>query len=379
MILHIVPDEKFIDRVYRVYKNVNPNNNVFITTGEQKELKYIKKTPIIFIKRAYFLSRKFADSLQQYDFVVLHFLSQDKMKLVLNAPSGVNFLWIGWGGDYYEYLNINLMLEKTRKLYIRHNKINYYEKVKQYVKHLAKIILRYNIDIERVFNKISYFAPVIDEDYLLVKNTFPRFKPKYIDLNNGTLEDDLIGDMELKVQGRNILVGNSATYENNHIEAFDLLKKCKMIDRKVVLPLVYGVEKYRDAVIRMGNKAFGNSLLPIVDFLPMMEYNQIIRSCSVIIMNHTRQQGVGNIVTGMYYGAKIFLRKENAVYRYFKKQGAIILTIQDITDAEINSLLTDNEISTNREILIKQWGRKAIYAKTIDMINRVGPHRKPNI
>ncbi len=53
-------------------------------------------------------------------------------------------------------------------------------------------------NIEKVFNKIDYFSPVLYEDYLLVKNKFKNFKPKYIDWNYGTLEDDLIKeDLEI--------------------------------------------------------------------------------------------------------------------------------------------------------------------------------------
>ena len=64
-------------------------------------------------------------------------------------------------------------------------------------------------NIEKVFNKIDYFSPVLYEDYLLVKN---KFKPKYIDWN--------IRRWSNKRRFRNILLGNS--FENNHIEAIDL-------------------------------------------------------------------------------------------------------------------------------------------------------------
>ncbi len=43
MILHIIPDEKFIDIAYKLFNNQSPDNN--------SKFKYIKITPVIKISR----------------------------------------------------------------------------------------------------------------------------------------------------------------------------------------------------------------------------------------------------------------------------------------------------------------------------------------
>jgi len=71
-------------------------------------------------------------------------------------------------------------------------------------------------------NRIDYFTPVLKEDYDLVKSSIKDFKPKYIAWNYGAFQDALTrGLIRVDYIGNNILIGNSATDTNNHLEAFE--------------------------------------------------------------------------------------------------------------------------------------------------------------
>lgn len=366
MILHIVPDDKFIDMAYNIFEKASPNNNEFMVVTKQKEFKYIKTTPITKISALTIISKSFAKSLVKYEFVVLHWLDSTKILLISNSPKNVKFIWIGWGGDYYLYLNKPLMLEKTKK--IKNNilkntvTLSFKQKIKNYIK--DKFLFK---NIETIFNRINYFAPVLYEDFLLVKKQFKNFKPRYLDWNYGTLEDDLIKE-DLTISGKNILLGNSATFENNHIEAIDLLSKLNLENRKVICPLSYGEKEYGNKIIEYGKSKLNSKFEALVDFMPIEQYNRTISSCSVVVMNHLRQQALGNIVIMMYFGAKIFLNKENPIYEFFKNNGAVVFSMEELSNENINKDLTKYEKDVNREALKKYWSRDVILDKTKKLI-----------
>ncbi|MDD2509377.1 MAG: hypothetical protein PHS78_10115 [Aliarcobacter skirrowii] len=236
MILHIVPDDKFIDMAYNMFEKASPNNNEFMIVGKFDKFKYIKTTPITQVNKLEFLSKNFAKNLENYEFVVIHALIGHSMKLVLNTSSKVRFIWLGWGFDYYCFLDKTLLFSKTAVL---KNKLSLNSEFvgKKYLRKLKRFVVNkffYNgiEHLDRIFEKIDYFAPVLKEDYDLLSKHFQNFQPQYLDWNYGTLEDNLIKE-ELELSGKNILLGNSASYENNHIEAVDLICNLDLENRKV--------------------------------------------------------------------------------------------------------------------------------------------------
>ncbi|MCY1447062.1 hypothetical protein D9M71_636650 [compost metagenome] len=83
-------------------------------------------------------------------------------------------------------------------------------------------------------------------------------------------------------------------------------------------------------------------------------------------MNHVRQQAVGNIVIMIHLGAKIFLREECPTYSYFRDQGIIIFSVQQLQQNPdlICAPLDPESIATNRKILRESWSKEASHTKT---------------
>jgi hypothetical protein len=355
---------------YNIFEKASPGNNKFVVVTKQEKFNYIKTTPITKISPIKFLSRKFAKSLTQYEFVVVHWMDELKMQLIMNAPKEVKFVWIGWGGDYYGYIEKNLYLPLTQNLIVNMSASTGKPSFKSRIKNLVKqnLFLGGIRDKEKVLNRIDYFAPVLEEDYHLVANSFKVFMPRFIDWNYGTLEDDIIPDMSITISGNNILVGNSATAENNHLDTFELLKYIDLTDRKIICPLSYGDPEYGKIVEMKAKEQFGDKVDTLATFLPINEYNKIISSCSVVVMNHLRQQAVGNIVSMLFLGAKVFLNKKNPVYDFFKNNGAVIFSIDELTDDSIGTILSEDEKHINKEVLKKYWTRDVILEKTRSLI-----------
>ena len=124
---------------------------------------------------------------------------------------------------------------------------------------------------------------------------------------------------------------------NNHLEVFEILSKIDLNGRKIILPLSYGDNKYRDEILKLGNVAFPRNLQPLTKFYPINEYNDIIKTCSVFIMNSYRQQGIGNIFAMLWMGAKVYLDERNTTYHYLKRINCSVFSV----NKDLNPLNND--------------------------------------
>jgi hypothetical protein len=79
-------------------------------------------------------------------------------------------------------------------------------------------------------------------------------------------------------------------------------------------------------------------------------------------MNHKRQQAFGNINNALYKGAKVFLRPENLLYKYYKSIGMKIFSVEDLEKFGENALqpLETETKKKNRAIISELMGRKKV-------------------
>jgi hypothetical protein len=125
-------------------------------------------------------------------------------------------------------------------------------------------------------------------------------------------------------------------------------------DSKLIVPLSYGFKNYAEDVIQSGKEIFGENFSPITEFLPYQKYDEIVGSCGIVIMNHYRQQAVGNILMALYKGAKVYLRNSNILFKYFKRIGCHIFSIDDDLRNENPDafvLLEPEQVESNRRVL----------------------------
>lgn len=378
-ILHLATDDKFLDHAFPVFEKVFPGTNDVFVFAAQRTLKYVKLAPDhIETKRNSFFSKKpklSKDVYQNYDLVVFHSLELSTYSELHNISLDTPIIWLGWGYDYYLDLIVDmpLYLDKTGELY----ESLFGSTPRQRAVAIAKGIIgafRGRTTKIRAIERISVFSPVLPEEYEMVKQSrkwrcFPEFAP----WNYGTMEDNLIKGFEGdSVTGDAILVGNSATYTGNHVEAFDLLHHLQVKNRQVVAPLSYGDAQLAKKLNSVGKEYFSDSFKPLMDFMPIEDYVGIIKKCGYVIMNHVRQQAVGNIVIMLYLGARVFVRQENPVYAFFKKLGVVLSTVQELeaNPALLETPLTDEEHSNNRVIVSDYWSRERSYERTQKLVEK---------
>lgn len=376
-ILHLAPDEKFIDHAALVFEKAFPEKNDFIIFSNTNNLQYVKLKPkkIIInntrlIKKPILKPNQYTD----YNLVIFHSFSGLCYE-IFNIPEELPTIWFGFGFDYYDLIckKNDLLLRKTHSLAIKNLKSYYRTKISKF--------LRFTFDFigltksrKEAIEKLTIFAPVLPNEYKLVGNAkkWTNF-PKYGDWNYGTIEDHLIKGFENEqVNGDAILVGNSASITCNHIETFDFIQKKIAEKRTIVAPLSYGDKKYTQIISTIGKKYFGNNFDPLMNFMPIQDYVSKIKKCGYVIMNHKRQQAVGNIIIMLYLGARVFLREENPTYQFLKNMGISFSSVQELEKniSLLNTPLTNEEKNNNKELVSIYWARERSIHRTKVLIQK---------
>lgn len=389
MILHLVNDEKFIDSGFNLFEDILPGHNKCVVLSEENETKFIKTTPYTVRNFKDIHTKEFSDMLDLYDLIVFHSLESYKLQVLKYVPKNTVIVWIGFGFDYYDLIvkdKKDLFDTKTKALFLQHmhgKELPLYKDYRYVISQIMKklkLLLggeKYKQELlekkvmqellekktkRELLQRITYFAPVLKEEYPMVKEAMNNcFKPKFIDWNYIQKEYDIV-----PITSNNILVGNSSFYENNHLEVFDLLKRFNVHNRKILTPLSYGNVVYRDSIINEGVKLFGDDFVPFIDFMPFEEYIQHLATCSIVIMNHIRQQALGNIDIMIYFGATVFLKQVNPIYKMYKNIGVTIFSIEELEhDPELlNFRLNKEQIEKNRRLLQAKWSLEVAREKT---------------
>ena len=180
--------------------------------------------------------------------------------------------------------------------------------------------------------------------------------------------------------GTKILLGNSCAFTNNHLDTFAHLKKLN-VKSQIICPLSYGNLYNREIVEKKGNDLFPSNFEALKNYLPLEEYVKITTSCCVMIMNHRRQESVGNILLGLYLGMRVFLNCKSPVYHYFKAQGIILFDfyVDFKNTPTCLSPLNINERNQNRAILEKLWGKEVVEQQILRVINMLTNKDKDNL
>lgn len=376
-ILHLATDDKFLDHAFPVFEKVYPEANDVFVFATKTPLKYVKLRPNhIETKRSGFFYKKpklSQEFYKKYDLVIFHSLNLSTFPELASIPEDTPTVWLGWGADYYEDLlgHCPLYLDTTQEIHRILITGKPRRKVAKLVKDLIRTFRPKGTKI-RAIEKITIFSPVLPEEYNMVKSSRTwRSFPSFASWNYGTMEDNLIKGFEgERVTSNSILVGNSATYTGNHAEAFDLLHELGVNDRQVVVPLSYGDPQLAKKLTSIGHEYFSDNFLPLMDFMPIQDYVASIKKCGYVIMNHIRQQAVGNIVIMLYLGARVFVRQENPVYDFFKKSGVVISTVQELSaDPKLLEMpLTEEERARNKAFVSVYWSRERAYERTRELV-----------
>lgn len=243
--------------------------------------------------------------------------------------------WIVWGGDLYSYLQESKSLKMKILCFIREN----------------------------IFKKIQHTITYIKGDYELAQ--------KWYDLKGEYHEcfmypSNLYKEYDMKLNKHsciNIQLGNSADPTNNHIEVLEKLVKYKNGNIQIYVPLSYGDKEYTKKVIFVGKKIFGDKFIALTEFMPFEKYLEFLSKIDIAIFAHKRQQAMGNIISLLGLGKKVYIRSDITPWELFRN---INVKIYDVKN--INISLIDEEIKKENHQKIKDYFSKENYIKQLKNI-----------
>lgn len=367
MILHLITDDKFADYAINQFTMIDASSQFLLVKSAKNEtIQNIKNVEKIIQLTAhseeyYALLKR----LNSYTAVIIHGLFYSwQEEIVLSVPKNTKIAWVCWGGEIYGRRQLLQYFLKNKTKYVYRNK-----QVKRFLKSKPLLGNEYFTDLS-TYKKINYCLSDMQEEYQFVKK-FTNSDMKYLWYNYYSIEETLGGLKQNKINGINIMVGNSCSLENNHLDAFKILRRFRIIDRKIIVPLSYGAEWLRNIILKRGTYLFGAIFLPLTDFLDRNEYNKLISSCSIMIMPHLRPQAQGNIITGLWLGAKVYLSNKSLTYYYFKGLGICIFSIEDDlkpTNKLALQALEYVKMEQNREILMREYGRENMMVRIREIV-----------
>jgi len=341
-------------------------------------IRYLKEIVPLRVSMLSFLNPTFIKSLEEYDAVILHAMTNFAVELIGRASKKTKFVWIGMGFDYYDliYKNAYDMLESETSSLVSDTLPTFGKGSSNSIKRFLKKIVYPNAKKKKeLIQRVDLFCPVLSSESEILKLALGQFHPKTVPWNYGAQSSLIDNGSDLGwVSGGNILVGNSATPTNNHIEVFRILSRIPLpASSKIVVPLSYGDARYREKIVELGTELFGDQFQPVTDFMDFDQYVALLQSCSMMVMNHKRQQGAGNIGIGMYLGAKVFVNPCSPLYDYYKETGLTIYSLaeleQEVSEGVVG--LSADSASRNREILQRERGREAHLLKTEKLIEEI--------
>jgi dTDP-N-acetylfucosamine:lipid II N-acetylfucosaminyltransferase len=314
--------------------------------------------------------------------IVIHYLDARWIEVISKVEKDIKIVWIFWGGDGYGLPKIRegLLDPLTRDLIDDSSKTSKQEKLKAELG--VKSIFSYSfiwslfLEIIRVvkqmgnsenakitlFERVDYCGTFLKEDYDLLQQ-FYSFKMDWMDARFISLQN-LIGSLDVHPsEGKNILLGNSCTVENNHLAAIELMKNISLKEgQNVICPLSYGknLGNYQKVVIEEGGKVFGDGFQPLTDLMPLNKYNEMLRSCEFAIMFHNRQQAFNSILALIYHGAKLYLKPQNTIFQFLKRKGCFVFSTDELHSTNELEALSENEKKINRSILILEFSEAKI-------------------
>ncbi|HYF66865.1 MAG TPA: TDP-N-acetylfucosamine:lipid II N-acetylfucosaminyltransferase [Ohtaekwangia sp.] len=343
MNLHIVPDSKFSDTFCRNLQELGliENNKIIVRTN-QSRLRYITHD-LPFSKMYSSAMDRFIGETKTYDRVFIHQFSPLMFRWVAkNTFRELN--WMIWGGDLYNlpFVDFNAFEPLTKQNYIKTRKDT------GHWLYLAKLYLTNMIFMKKAYSKVNNVLTWMKSEYEFAQQHIPSLNANYQfffyenQIPYHKLDESDFRKNTTASLKRKILVGNSGTATNNHLDAILSIEKSG-IDADLYIPASYGDSTYINHLKRNASFYKKGSLVFMEKFMGFDEYFKFMKECDALVMNHIRPQGYGNIFMMMYLGKPVYLNPNNVSLNDLKDNGLKYLLLPDIKPIQSDLVVPNKE------------------------------------
>ncbi len=301
-IMHVCLLDKFIPAfIDFIGNNFEEEQHIFVLRGDINRFPVKQGVNIFHLNSVSKVS--FIKTLYKADKIILHSLFGRGIVLLLSIQPWLlrKCYWVMWGGDLYYYQ----FAERNLKSYL-------YEMLRCFV-----------------IKRISHFITYVKGDYELVKKWYGgngKYHECFAYPSNlyqpYTLPKRQDGDI-------NILVGNSADPSNNHKEIFEKLLPYKDKDIKIYCPLSYGNPSHAEEMVKLGKELFGEKYVALIDLMTFDKYLELLGQIDIAVFAHRRQQAMGNTISLLGLGKKVFMRSDVSSWQVFQDIDVKVFDIEN--------------------------------------------------
>ena len=364
MILHLLTDEKFTD--YAIAQFSAPEmKSEFVLVPSNNMMEHVKLIDRCTIVRQG--SSEFdalLNRLGDYSGIVLHGMHWGGWQkyILQRVPEHVKVAWVFWGGEIYG---------RSDSALSRYAPItNFVVRIREIMNGRKKCVnTSWDLPI-KLYQRIDYCLTDEQEECEYVREFLKNDHMQHLWYNYYDL-DSTLGTLKNEIcNGNNIVVGNSATDTCNYFDVIPYLCRCLQKEQKVILPLSYGASWIKNVVSKYAKFCLGKHSMPLYEYLPRENYNRLLQSCSTMIMDQYLPQAQGNIITGLWLGMRVFLSENNMTYRYFKRIGCKIYSIErDLNrNSDVFALMKQKDIDTNQEVLLKWYSKENMHKRNLEIV-----------
>lgn len=194
--------------------------------------------------------------------------------------------------------------------------------------------------------------------------------------NVGVLPYPLIGSNAIRNNNNSqqplvILLGNSASPNNEHIQALNWLSQYSDEDIRIVVPLNYaGPKDYVEQVMAHGQQMFGAKFEPITQMLDKTEYDQLLVNTDIVVFAHQRQQGLYVVYSALKQGQKMFMRSDISSYAALQQSGFFVSAAEEIADMQFADFVQmhEEQRAKNKQLMLATFSEEALLPKWNDML-----------
>lgn len=367
---HLMIDEKFIGNFIIDAEKVAPGNNVYLIASFKEDTKHVKSDKVIYAPYHSALFSETVKEIKGTDQVFIHWASDEAISFVLSLPEEIKVGLFFWGGDIveipYSIYKSSIYGPLSLKYFEKHEerpKVKWNPlKLKRLIRTLGNRYWRYNVNEQKIleirrvfFKRLNYFfnSNIIDFDWVKAHyETSAIYKYFFYDVNP-------ISDMDHSSNGgkikdyKTILLGNSDSVPNNHLEMLEKLKKYKDEAVKLIIPLNYGNKKYGDLIEKKAISIFGSKVTTLRTFMKRDVYYEMLDTVDVAIMNHYRAQALGNVLALLYRGKKVYLNEVSSQYKLLKFGNVVIGNSAEIDELSFDELMQPLSVEIRDQNILK--------------------------
>ncbi len=299
------------------------------------------------------------------EYVIHYFLDQVKAEVIKRSNKNVKHYWYFFGADIYQQFP-----QFRNEIYGR-STITWMNKHPFESQRLLLRRIKYNLKfkkaphkiLEDCFHRIDAILWYVEDEieYIGKKIKLPPFQ--YFKFFKPT--DLLHEPADVDRTAGKVLIGNSATPENNHLDVLAVLKSLNHPTNEptYTLPISYGGESgYRKDIKAAYTEVLNQQVEFLEGLVPLKEYYRILSQHPTAIMLHYRQQALGNIFYLIHQGSKVYMSESNVIYHWLRKNAIEVFSFESqfTLDYERNELvLSQIQIERNKQAIMKLLSKES--------------------